>query len=48
MTVKPSFSAIEDPTSDPVTAAGSPRAAASSRCESVRIDQCSTSTPPDS
>ena len=48
MTLNASFSAMDDPTSDPVTAAGNPRAAASRRCVSVRMDQCSTSTSPDS
>src|SRR6516225_1887065 len=46
--LKAGFSAIDEPTSEPVTAAGSPRAAASNRCDNVRIDQCSTSTSPDS
>ena len=39
--------AIDDPASEPVVTAGSPRAAASSRWVNVRIDQCSTSTSPD-
>ena len=43
-TAKESLSAMDDPTRDPVTAAGRPRAAASRRWDSVRIDQCSTST----
>ena len=43
-----SLSAMDEPTSDPVTAAGNPRAAASSRWDNVRMDQCSTSTSPDS
>ena len=47
-TLKASLSAIDEPTSDPVTAAGRPRAAASNLWLSVRIDQCSTSTSPDS
>ncbi len=47
-TLNASFSAIDEPTSDPVTIAGNPRAAASRRWLSVRIDQCSTSTSPDS
>jgi len=44
--VKASLSAIEEPASEPVTTAGSPRAAASSLWLKVRIDQCSTSTSP--
>jgi hypothetical protein len=46
-TEKSGFDAIDDPCSDPVTTAGSPRAAASRRCVKVRIDQCSTSTAPE-
>ena len=39
---------MEDPAREPVTMAGRPRAAASIRWDIVRIDQCSTSTAPDS
>ena len=42
----PSFASIDDPAIERVTIAGSPRAAASSRCENARNDQCSTSTSP--
>ena len=45
-TLNCSLDAIDDPWSDPVTMAGSPRAAASRRWVKVRIDQCSTSTAP--
>ncbi len=44
--VKASFSSIDEPAIDRVTIAGRPRAAASSRCENARNDQCSTSTSP--
>jgi hypothetical protein len=43
----PAFASMEDRWSDLVTIAGRPRAAASSRCENARNDQCSTSTSPD-
>ena len=42
----PSFASIDEPAIERVTIAGSPRAAASSRCENARNDQCSTSTSP--
>ena len=41
-----SLSSIDEPEIDRVTIAGRPRAAASSRCEKARNDQCSTSTSP--
>ncbi len=44
----PEFRSRSDPATDPVTTAGSPRAAASILWARVRIDQCSTSTSPDS
>ena len=39
-------SSIDEPAIERVTIAGNPRAAASSRCENARNDQCSTSTSP--
>ena len=47
-TLNASLAAMDEPTNEPVTAAGRPRAAASRRWDNVRIDQCSTSTSPDS
>jgi hypothetical protein len=41
-----SFVSIDDPVIERVAIAGNPRAAASSRCENARNDQCSTSTVP--
>ena len=41
-----SFASMDDPAIERVVTAGSPRAAASSRCVNARNDQCSTSTSP--
>jgi hypothetical protein len=43
---KASLSSIDEPAIDRVTIAGNPRAAASSRWENAKNDQCSTSTSP--